>query len=87
MGLGFGAAVAFLYTPKKGAETRQMLRDKVGDARRYATGKIQEEHYTIADVLNEGQEVETGKAGAVSGAVNPAADKISEDSQKYLPEP
>jgi gas vesicle protein len=86
MGLGLGAVVAFLYTPKTGAETRQMLRDKVDDARRYATGRIQEERYTIADVLNEGREVVTGKAEAVSGAVDAAADKFSAASQEYQPE-
>jgi gas vesicle protein len=75
IGLGLGAAVAVLYTPKTGAETREMLGDKVDDARRYAAGRIQEERYTIADVLNEGQEVVRGKAEAITDA-----------SQKYQPE-
>ena len=86
MGLGLGAVVAILYTPKTGAETREMLRDKVDDARRYATGRIQQERYTIADVLNEGQKVVTGKAEAVSSAVDAAAEKLSGASQKYQPE-
>jgi gas vesicle protein len=77
IGVGLGAAVTILCTPKTGAETREMLREKVDDARRYAAGKIQEEPYTIADVLNEGQEVVTHKARGVSGAVDAAADKLS----------
>ena len=86
MGLGLGAAVALLYTPETGAETREMLRDKVDDSREYAARRIQEERYTIADVLNEGQAVVTGKAEAVSGAVDAAADKFSGTSQEYHPE-
>lgn len=76
MGLGLGAAVAILYTPKTGAETREMLREKVGHARRYTAGKIPEERYSITDVINEDQEVVTGKAEAVSGADDAAADKF-----------
>jgi gas vesicle protein len=51
-----GAVVAMLYTPKTGAETREILKDKVNDGRRYVAGRIEEEHYTIADVINEGKE-------------------------------
>jgi gas vesicle protein len=56
IGLGLGAVVAMLYTPKTGAETREILKDKVNDGRRYVAGRIEEEHYTIADVINEGKE-------------------------------
>lgn len=79
-GLGLGAAIAILYTPKTGTETREMLQEKVDDARRYAAGSIQEEHYTITDVINEGQEVVTDNAEPVSGVVDEAADKFSDAS-------
>jgi len=76
-GLGVGAAVTILYAPKTGAETRQMLRKTVDDARRNANGRS-EEHYTIADVLNESDEAVTCQAKAISGAVDAAPDKFSE---------
>lgn len=64
IGLGVGAAVgavaAILCTPKTGAEMREMLKDRANDLRRYAAGKVKEEHYTIADVINE---IDEGKEG------------------------
>jgi gas vesicle protein len=56
VGLGLGAAVAVLYTPRAGAETREMLRDKADQARRYVAGRIGKERYTIGDVINEARE-------------------------------
>ena len=76
-GLALGAAVAILYTPKAGAETRAMLRGKVDDVRRYV-GRIREERWSITDVIKEGQEVVARNAEAVSGALDASADKFSE---------
>lgn len=54
-GLGLGAVVAILYTPKTGAETRGMLRGKADDA----ASRVQQERYTIGDVIKENREVVT----------------------------
>ena len=58
IGLGVGAGVAILSTPKSGAETRDVLGDIPDKARRYATGRVKEENYTITDVINEMNEDE-----------------------------
>ena len=64
IGLGVGAAVGavatILNTPKTGAEMREMLKDGANDLRRYAAGKVKDEHYTIGDVINE---INEGKEG------------------------
>jgi gas vesicle protein len=51
-GLGLGAIVALLYTPKTGAEMIDIVKEKIDETRR----EIPEEHYTIAEVINEGTE-------------------------------
>jgi gas vesicle protein len=73
IGLGIGAGVAILSTPKTGAEMRDMLKDIPNKARRYAAGKIEEEHYTITDVINEINE-------SKKVVTNAAADSLSEAS-------
>jgi gas vesicle protein len=83
IGLGLGAAVAILYAPQSGAETCEMVQDKANDLLRYAAGKVEKEHFTITDVINDidkGKEVVTHRAKAVSSAVDAAADKLSEAS-------
>ena len=75
VGAVVGAVVTLLSTPKTGAEMREILRDKVDEARRAAV-EAKEEHYTIGDVINEineAKEVVEDKADAVGGAVSATA--------------
>ena len=87
IGLGVGAAVGavstVLTTPKTGAEMRAMLKDRADDVRRYAAGKVEEEHYTITDVIdeiNEAKKAADHEEKSVSSLLGETADKFSEAS-------
>lgn len=87
IGLGVGAAVgavaAILSTPKTGAEMKEMLKDGAKDVRRHAAGKVEEEHYTIGDVINE---IKEGKEGvnreekSVSSVLGAAAETFRSEA-------
>lgn len=76
MGLGLGATIAVLYTPKAGDETREILREKIDDARQQFTGRTQEQAWSITDVINECEGAVTRKADA-NGAGDAATGEAS----------
>lgn len=65
IGLGVGAGIAILSTPRTGAETREALKNMADKARERVSRKVEEEHYTITDVIDRIKEegkTATGKA-------------------------
>jgi gas vesicle protein len=74
IGLGLGAVIALLTTPKTGAEARQIVQDKADDARRYAAGRIQEVGNSVHDAIDVGVKAATDTAASVTEAAYPADD-------------
>jgi gas vesicle protein len=65
IGLGIGAGVTILTTPKTGSETRDALKDMAEKALERVKGKVEEERFTISDVIdeiNEAKKIATDKA-------------------------
>jgi gas vesicle protein len=54
MGLGIGAAAAFLFAPKSGRDARKLIQDKAGEGTDYLKRKSQDMAGSAADVLDRG---------------------------------
>ena len=73
-GLGVGAAVAMLFAPRSGEETREVLFEKAKDGRRYAKERLRDLRKVANDVADRGREVINDQKDAVTGAVQVAKD-------------
>jgi gas vesicle protein len=58
-GVGIGAAVALLFAPKSGEETRKYLADRANDSRDYVAAKGRELRKQAEGVVDRGKEVVT----------------------------
>jgi gas vesicle protein len=70
-GAGLGAVLAFLFAPKSGRETREMLAQTATDSRAFVTNKI-----------NEGREIVEETSRRVSADFNSFLDKSKEAVQR-----
>jgi len=81
LGISVGAAAAFLLAPKTGAETRDYLQSKAGDAAQ----QLKDQANQVADIAN--QQFERGKSivreqvGNLSNAVNAGVRAYTEPTQ------
>jgi gas vesicle protein len=58
-GVGIGAAVALLFAPKSGEETRKYLADRANDGRDYVAAKGRELRKQAEGMVDRGKEVVT----------------------------
>ncbi|HXA56271.1 MAG TPA: YtxH domain-containing protein [Candidatus Acidoferrum sp.] len=83
IGLGTGAAVALLFAPRSGEETRELIAKNAKKSRRYAEHRLRDFRDMTSDAIEAGREmamdtVERGKdvvsrqKNAVSSAVKAA---------------
>ncbi len=56
-GLGIGGAVALLFAPKSGKETRKYLTDKAEDGKDYVAAKGKEFYRQAEDLVDRGKDV------------------------------
>ncbi len=65
VGLGIGAAIALLYAPKPGQETREDLRNKANEGKEYLRRRSEEMRKTAEDLVEKGRQTvnETVQAG------------------------
>lgn len=80
-GLGVGAAVAMLLTPKSGEDMREMLSERAEDGRRYAKRRVRELSSVANDVADRGREVVEEQKHAITAAVQVAKDTYNRESQ------
>jgi len=80
-GLGVGAAVAMLLTPKSGEEMREMMSEKAEDGRRYAKRRVRELSDVANEVADRGREVIDQQKQAITAAVQVAKDTYERESQ------
>jgi gas vesicle protein len=74
VGMGVGAAVALLFAPRSGDETREILSDKVEEGRRYARNRARELRDRANDTVEQGKRVVARQAKAVAAAAGAAQD-------------
>jgi gas vesicle protein len=80
-GFGIGAAVALLFAPRSGNETRQAIADKAEEGRQYAERRAQELRDQATDAVERGTEVVNRQKKAVTSAVRVAKDTYVRESQ------
>ncbi|HLJ26394.1 MAG TPA: YtxH domain-containing protein [Candidatus Angelobacter sp.] len=81
-GLGLGAAVAILYAPKSGRETRQAIVTGVDDGREYLTSVGRNARDQISDWVASGKKIVTGKKQQVSAAIDAGRDAMRNAAEK-----
>ncbi|MBA7647576.1 hypothetical protein ES703_55349 [subsurface metagenome] len=55
VGTAIGLAVGFLYAPRPGAETRELLKEKVTEAKEKATGVVERVKEAAAEAKQKAQ--------------------------------
>ena len=80
-GVGLGAAIAMLFAPQSGDETRKTLSEKAKDGRQYAKDRARELRDGANDLVDRGREVVNRQKNGVSAAAHAAADTYKRESQ------
>jgi gas vesicle protein len=80
-GLGVGAAVAMLLTPRSGDDMREMLSEKAEDGRRYAKKRVRELSSIANEVAERGREAMDHQKHAITAAAQVAKDTYTRESQ------
>ena len=80
-GLGVGAAIAMLLTPRSGDEMREMLSEKAEDGRRYAKKRVRELSNVANEVADRGREAMDQQKHAITAAAQVAKDTYNRESQ------
>jgi gas vesicle protein len=55
-GVGLGAAVAILFAPKSGKETRRLIADKAGEGRDYVAARGKELRQQAEEAVGKGKD-------------------------------
>jgi gas vesicle protein len=93
MGMGAGAALAVLFAPRSGDETREILSDKIREGRRVAGERAKEirdmageKASQLRDMANDaadrGKDVVNRQKNAVTAAVQAGKETYNRETQK-----
>lgn len=69
MGLGVGAAVAVLFAPKSGMETREFIAEKAGEGRDLVTAKGRALRRQSEQLVAKGKDLVAGQKVRLAGAL------------------
>jgi gas vesicle protein len=72
-GIGIGAAIALLFAPRSGEETRELIGKKAGKGRDYIAGKTRELRQQAEDYVEKGRK----KAERIADAGRTFAEKVA----------
>jgi len=72
-GIGIGAAVALLFAPRSGEETRKLIGMKAGEGRDYIAGKTRELRRHADDYVDKGRK----KVEKIADAGRTFAEKVA----------
>ncbi len=86
-GLGVGAAVALLFAPRSGEETRQMLSEKAGEGREVLGRKAEEYRQQAIAYMDRGREVFNRQVDQFQAAVDAGKQAFKESSSGTGSEP
>jgi gas vesicle protein len=56
-GIGIGAAIALLFAPQSGEETRKQIAEKAQDGKDYVTAKSREIRKQAEDLVDQGKDL------------------------------
>jgi gas vesicle protein len=68
-GVGIGALVAALYTPKSGKETRRMIAQKAGEGKDYLESRGKELRHQAEDAVGRGKDFVTRQKDRLAEAL------------------
>jgi gas vesicle protein len=68
VGMGIGALVGILFTPKSGEETRTYLAQKAGEGKKYTQSKARELREGAEDVVERAKQVAARQKQSISAA-------------------
>jgi gas vesicle protein len=75
-GLGLGAAVAILFAPKSGRETRTAILAGVDDGREYLASLGRDARQQVSDLVDSGRKIVAGKKRQVDAAIDAGREAI-----------
>jgi gas vesicle protein len=81
VGMGVGAAVALLFAPRSGDETREILNETVQKGRQYAKDRAEELRSRANDTVEQGKKTVARQTKAVAAAASAAGDAYARESQ------
>ncbi|MCC6587707.1 MAG: YtxH domain-containing protein [Bryobacterales bacterium] len=83
LGLGVGAAVAMLFAPRSGAETRQAISDGVNTGSRWVTDKSREVADKASKAMSSGREMLQHRQEQVAAAVDAGRQAYREATSRH----
>jgi len=86
-GLGVGAAVAMLLTPRSGEDMREMLSEGAENGRRYAKRRARELGTLANEVAERGREAADNQKHAIAAAAQAAKDTYNRETKPSGPQP
>jgi gas vesicle protein len=81
-GLGIGAALALLFAPRSGEETRQMIRGKADQGRDYVTGRSRELREQAEELVEKAKDLVTQQKEQLSAALEAGKQAYQEEKGK-----
>lgn len=81
-GLGVGAALALLFAPKSGEETREYLAQKAGEGRDYVTSKGRDLRRQAEDLVERGKDVVTQQKEQLAAAFDAGKQAYQDEKAK-----
>jgi gas vesicle protein len=82
VGLGIGSAVAILFAPKSGKETREYIANKTKEANEYTRKKAQELRERAEDTLEHGKEIVTQTKEQIATAIDVGLETYNREKSK-----
>jgi gas vesicle protein len=85
-GLGIGVAVGMLFAPKAGGETRELLKSKAGESKKYLRQRSVELKDQAGDLLDKGKDVLNRQKDTLADALD-AGKQAYRDAVGHQPPP
>ena len=82
VGGAIGAAIALLFAPKSGAETRALIGDKAREGRDYLTNKSQELKEQAANYVDKGREVINSQKDRIASALEAGKQAYRDEKER-----
>ena len=77
-GLGIGAAVALLFAPQSGEETRKQIADKAKDGTDYVSAKGREIRKQAEDLVDQGKDLVSKQKARLADALESGKQTVRE---------
>ncbi len=75
-GMGIGAAIALLFAPKSGEETRRLIGEKVGEGKDYLAEKGRELGRQAGEIVERGKEAVSKQKERLADALESGKDAV-----------